>query len=123
MAINKNKLSGGGEVGEAVVKESWLSRTQVKFSSLAARQKIAILIGFSATIIGLIIIIYSLTSPLPSSNDTLIDNQKVDQGAVDRALEQLQKDPSAIPSGEFHPEKSDYFMTENKQDSSIEGAQ
>ena len=116
MAVNKTKLTTGGEVGEAAVKRPLHYEIILKFKLLSVSKKISLFIVSSLIFLGVLTMIYMLNESAKTSIIP-VNNQQADQSLVNEALDSLQKDPSSIPSGVFHPEIEDSFDSNNGADS------
>lgn len=95
---------------EVVAKKSRLRELWYKLQSLVARRKLLFLTGLFIVIFGLGLFVYRISHRVQEKT-VPVENQQVDQAAADAALKKVQENPSAIPSGKFHPEKGDYFRT------------
>lgn len=99
----------GGSV-RIISKKSRLREFQRKFGSITLGHKLLLLACVILVTLSLSVVTYKVFNRTPVKI-VVPDNQKVDQAATDAALEKIQKDPSALPSGKFHPEKGDYFRS------------
>lgn len=122
MAAMQSKPQASKRLAKLNDQESWLNRRQAWFKLLSAQEKffLGLIIGVST--ISLVMIAYAVFRPSKSMYIEPVDNQEVDQSAVDAALDQLNKDSSTIPSGAFHPEKGDYFKTSDTDSEDQEAA-
>lgn len=97
----------GGSV-RIISKKSRLREFRRKFSSMTFAHKLLFLTCVLLVVLSLSLVTYKVFNKTPAKI-VVPDNQEVDQAAADAALEKIQKDPSALPSGKFHPEKGDTF--------------
>ena len=94
-------------------KENIFARLINAIKKSTTKQKFLYLLILCAFVAILGVLIYKASKDKLQTNTVIpMEKQEIDQDTVDKALNQLQSDPSSIPSGTFMPEKGDYFMTD-----------
>lgn len=106
---NDSKMVENSNSVTTVKKASSLSRG--RFNPFVSRKKTLLFLCLAGVVIGGSFFAYLYFRSPPAQNKPA-DNQTVDQTAADAALEKIQKDPSALPSGKFRPDKEGNFRTD-----------
>lgn len=111
MVFKKKKLNQQVVIGH---KEKLSNRVKKKLQNTTKKQRIALLILIFVVFICFVLALY-VYGEIRGNNQNVqtppFEEQEISESTINEALQKLQEDPSAIPSGKFKPELGqDYFI-------------